>query len=188
MGCNCDIGNGSVYSEAVRVVAGNAFTMRVNMRCMAAVGGKAVAEPFPVKDCTGLTVSLVGEDGGKTAADYRPFGSYALDISVDGSLAVGRYGLEITGTTKEGNTFRFYGKPDEVLEIVDASEAVCTDMESCTGGYYDISATLGMMQLPQQMLSDMEAVTAASKAQYEQLDKINIVAWEDAEEGGDDDE
>lgn len=184
MVCNCKNNSDNVLSEAVRVVQGNAFTMRINMRYLTVVDGERATEPFPISQCQEVAVKLVKEGGEGQSAIYHFANNYSIDVDVSDDLPVGRYGLEITGVTKEGNAFRFYGRPDEVMEIVDSSEAVCFDMESCTSGYYDFNATLGMMQMPQAMLKEMEEATKASEEQLNKFKEIPMVTWEEAEEGG----
>lgn len=169
--CNCNRG------DIPRIVRGNDFTLRVAVKHPVLTSdGNTELEDFDISTCTDIKVTLVTRLGKRkempfSIGDNADNTCKVILVSFDETVPSGLYGLEIVGKDKEGNDWRFYGAPGEVLQIVEPTSAAFIPSADTTEGYYDLTVDLGVLQYSQGILDDMKSTIDKSKTVFSANEK-----------------
>lgn len=153
--CNC---NGNL-----RIGRGNDFTIEVELRHPA----MKTVEDFDLTTCTDIECAIVSRLGKHTAVDFTITDDGKLRADFDENVPLGVYGFEVKGKDAEGHDWRFYARPGEWLEIVNASSDE-NDPEPNGKSYYEKDVTFGIVTLAGDLVEEMKAtMTAFTDAENE---------------------
>lgn len=124
-------------SSIPRIVRGNDFTMMIDVKRPVV----NTIEDFDLASCRDIEITLVSRYGRRQQMGYKVVDG-KLRVDFDETLPSGVYGMIIKGKDKNGQDWRFFAKPGEWIEIVDASSDEY-DPE-ISNGYYDKTVTFGI--------------------------------------------
>lgn len=160
MECGCGSG-------IPRVVRGNDFTARVlvvrNVPSADSDGGKVTRqESIDLAKCNGIVARRVTRLGRRTATGFAIDGSYVC-VPFEEDVPCGSYGLEVAGRFANGQDWRFYLKPGEFVDIVEATS------EGDAGGatsedIYDFTAVIIGESLSAAQLAELQSAAENANA------------------------
>lgn len=124
-------------NDIPRIVKGNDFTMMIDVKRPVV----NTIEDFDIGSCRDIEITLVSRYGRRQKMPYKVVDG-KLRVDFDETLPAGVYGMIIRGRDKDGQDWRFFAKPGEWIEIVDANSDE-HDPE-ISNGYYDKTVTFGI--------------------------------------------
>lgn len=167
-----------------RIVRGNDFTLRVAVQHPVLSGGETILEDFSLANCKDIAVALISRMGRRTPMSFTIDGSHIL-VDFQETVKSGLYGLEVTGKDEEGHDWRFYGKPGEVIEIVESTSSsyIPDNNNDTTDGYYDITIATGILSFSNELVEKMQAsVEAESLREDAEKERVGNEAVRDTAE------
>lgn len=133
-----------------RIVRGNDFTLKVDVKKPVLKDGETTLEDFPIEDSTDISVNLVTQLGARIKMPYTVSGSTVL-VNFEETVSSGLYGLEVTGK-QDGKDWRFYAMPGELLEIVEPTSSAYIPSTDTVDGYYSVTAQAGVVSISEDII------------------------------------
>lgn len=133
-----------------RIVRGNDFTLKVDVKKPVLKDGETTLEDFPIEDSTDISVNLVTQLGARIKMPYTVSGSTVL-VNFEETVSSGLYGLEVTGK-QNGKDWRFYAMPGELLEIVEPTSSAYIPSTDTVDGYYSVTAQAGVVSISEDII------------------------------------
>lgn len=146
-----------------RIVRGNSFVLNAKVtHPVLDKDGMTVQEDFDLSKSMGISVAIVSRYGARKQMAYTVNGSI-LSIPFDGTVKSGVYGLEVTGKDATGNSWRFYARPDELLEIVEPTSEAYIPQDDTVEGYYSVELNIGVVQVATDLMEELKETTEKAK-------------------------
>lgn len=116
-------------------------------------------EEIVLSSCTDVTVKIVTYCHKNVDFCWKYVtGTNKIRVSVDGSLEVGDYGIEIKGKFASGRNWRFFAPPGEVFQIVNPTRCANGLYHECMRGV-DYVACIGVSAVGGETLVAMQELT-----------------------------
>lgn len=152
-----------------KIVRGNAFTVIVSVLRAVPGGDGTAKETLDLAECNGIAVRTVSVLGRRVQCTFAVDGN-RLMVDFDGSLSVGRYGLEVTGFYSDGKPWRYFAAPGEFIDIVDPTSQSYTD-GSTVQDSYNVEALVLSETLSAAQVTEMREAAAECAAATQSCDE-----------------
>lgn len=154
-------------NDIPRIVRGNDFTARVlvtrNVPSTDSEGNKSTRqEGIELSGCNSMVARRVTRLGRRVAMDFAVDGSYVC-VPFGEDVPSGSYGLEVAGRFANGQDWRFYLKPGEFLDIVEATSDGYTD-GATRKDIYDFTAVILGESLSASQLAELQSAAENANA------------------------